>query len=695
MELKRSWPWCLLPALLALVVYAPVVGFDFINYDDNAYFYENPHVTGGLTAENARWAFEIHGPSMWIPLTWLSHQAMVSLFGAEAGPHHALNLLLHAANAALLALWLGRATRSPGLGLLVATVFAVHPIHAESVAWVTERKDVLSLFFCLLALLAHERRGRAGGGWSWGLMLLFHTLAVAAKPLAVTLPCAMLLVDLWPLRRRITGVVVLEKLPLLAVSAVGSWLTVLCQNTMGAIASGAEFPLSMRLANAVVSYTTYVRRLFLPDDLMAHYPYPDAVPASVWVPAVLVLVAITVLAWRLRRVAPVVGIGWLWFLGTLVPMIGLVQAGGSAMANRYAYFTFIGLYLAIFGGLRALVKVRPASRAAVSGGIAAALVLLTWLGRGQVRVWRDSESVFRHALSVSEANHLAHNNLGLALDEKGRSDEARAHYLAALAFTPGYTQAANNLGILEAKSGRPRQAEQWLEQVVARTPGHAIAWHNLGKVRAELGEVERAREAFRRSIELEPDFAMPRYDLAGLEIREGRYDEAERVLVELLDRFPAHADGWVNRGFVAARKGRTDAAVAAYRRAAELGSPQATTNLASLMADLGRWEEAGEVAFSSERPGALLAVAGRLREAARLREARQWLERAVGRWPESGDVRNDLGVVLGMMGEREVAEYCFMEALRLRPDHPTATANLHQVRDQSRTPTTPSRDAER
>ena len=567
------------PALLAAVVYAPVVGFDFVNYDDSSYFYENSRVLGGLTVENARWAFEIHGPSMWIPLTWLSHQAMVSLFGSDAGPHHALNLVLHALNSALLALWLSRAVGSRWLALGVASVFAVHPIHVESVAWVTERKDVLSMAFCLLALLAHERRAR-GGGWRWWVaMLVFHTLAVMAKPLAVTLPCVMLLLDACPYRRQLTKGVVAEKMPLLAVSALGSWLTVLCQTSMGAIASGDDFPLPMRLANAVVSYATYVRRLFLPDDLMVYYPYPDGIPAAMWIPALGLLAVVSWGVWRLRRAVPLAGIGWLWFLGTLVPMIGLVQAGGSAMANRYAYFTFIGLYLALFAGLAAAMKRWPEAKPYLAGAIGAAVVLLVGLGRHQVRVWRDSESLFRHALSVSETNHLAHNNLGLALMAKGRAVEARQHYLAALAANPGYVQALNNLGILEAESGRPGEAGQRFEEVVARQPDHAIAWHNLGKVRVELGFPDAARVAFRRAIELRPDFAMPRYDLAGLEISLGRWEESLVELDALIESVPDHANAWTNRGFVLAKLGRPAEAAAAYRRAEELGSSQARINL--------------------------------------------------------------------------------------------------------------------
>ncbi len=681
MELKKSWLWGVVPALLALAVYAPASGFGFVNYDDSSYFYENPQVLGGLTPENARWAFGIHGPSMWIPLTWLSHQAMVSVFGPEAGPHHVLNLLLHALNSALIVVWLSRATESRWLALGVASVFAVHPIHVESVAWVTERKDVLSMGFCLLALIAHERRARGGGWGSWVAMFGCHALAVMAKPLAVTLPCAMLLLDAWPYRRRISWGVVGEKLPLLGMSALASWLTVLCQNTMGAIASGEDFPLPMRLANAAVSYATYVRRVFLPDDLMAHYPYPDAVPALSWIAALALLGVISWGAWRLRRAVPAVGIGWLWFLGTLVPMIGLVQAGGSAMANRYAYLSFIGLYLALFAGLGAAMKRWPEAKPYLAGAVGAALVVLTGLGREQVGVWRDSESLFRHAIGVSETNHLAHNNLGLALEAKGRPEEARRHYLAALAARPSYAQARNNLGILAARAGRPGEAAALLEQVVAQDANHAIAWHNLGKVRAGLGRPEAARDAFRRAIEASPDFVMPRYDLAGLEISLGHWEPALEELDALLDLSPDHANAWLNRGFALAKLGRAEQAVEAYRRADRLGAPQAVINLAALLEEEGRLDEALEVALDAGDPGILFRLAAALREKGQLDGARRALERCLALQPGSADAHNDLGVVLGMLEDPAAAEGHFLEALRLRPDHPTAAANLRQARE--------------
>jgi tetratricopeptide (TPR) repeat protein len=604
---------------------------------------------------------------------------MVSLFGVEPGAHHTLNLVLHGVNAMLVAVWLGRATRSRWLGLGVATCFAVHPIHVESVAWITERKDVLSMSFCLLALLAHERRARGGGWGSLGLMFLFHALAVMAKPLAVTLPCAMLLLDAWPYGHRKWIGRVLEKMPMGITSAVASSLTLRCQQAADAIASMENLPLFGRVVNAVDSYGTYVRRAFLPDDLIPHYPYPEAPPVLSSLVALGLGIAWAVMAWRWRRLLPALGIGGLWFLGTLVPMIGLVQAGGAAMADRYAYLPFLGLYLALASGFAVAWRRWPEARPFLAGGLGCAGILLAAAGRRQVRIWRDSESLFRHTLSLSPKNSLAHNNLGLALVDRGRTEEARWHYLAALEARPGYVQASNNLGILEVSAGRPAEAAKWFESVVLRDPGHVIAWHNLAKVRAQLGFAEAARVAFRRSIEGKPDFVMPRYDLAGLEVAEGRWTAALAELDALLEIAPDHADAWVNRGYVLGELGRPAEAESAYLRAVALGSQQAASNLEGLREQQQLRSHWRQRAAASQDPEELRALAGSLRDVGAFDEARSALERALAQRPDWADALNDLGVVLVRLGEHDRAVEHFEAALRRKPDHPEARRNLQQA----------------
>ncbi|MCU0794403.1 MAG: tetratricopeptide repeat protein [Akkermansiaceae bacterium] len=569
---------------MALFVYAPVVGFGFVNYDDNRYFTGNPHVLGGLTWENARWAFEIHGPSMWIPLTWLSHQAMVSLFGPEPSWHHGLNLAIHAANAFLLALWLGRATGRKLLGMVVAMFFAIHPIHVESVAWVTERKDVLSLFFCLLALIFHERRSRGGGPWSYGGMFCCHALAVMAKPLAVTLPCVMLLIEIWPLGRGIQKRSLWEKLPLLGMSALASGMTVLCQNSIGAIGSTQDYPLAGRAANAVVAHAAYLRKLVLPEDLAVFYPYPESIPVATWVGALLILSGISFITWRLRKEVPALLVGWLWFLGTMVPMSGWVQAGAASMADRYAYLPFIGLYLGLVWGVAECCRRVPGAQAGVLGGMGAAMVLLISAARQQVEVWKDSESLMRHALKVDASNHVAWNNLGIALEEKGAMDQARECYASALKYQPDYAEALSNLGVMAAQRGQLVEALDHLDAALAAEPGHAVAWHNLGKVRLQAGDLDGAREAFEKSMELAPEFAMPRYDLAVMEIGMSRWAEAIVLLEPLVAMEPTFGDAWANLGFALQQAGRIEEAERSYAAGARAGSEVARRNLEILRA---------------------------------------------------------------------------------------------------------------
>ena len=585
MDRLSKWMTVLFPALLAVAVYAPAARFGFVNYDDNHYFFENPHVLGGLNAENFLWAFGIHGPSMWIPLTWLSHQTMVSIFGPAPEPQHVLNLLLHAANAVLLGVWLRRSTGRAGLSMAIAAVFAVHPIHVESVAWITERKDVLSLFFCLAALLFHERSCREGGWGNYLGMLLCHSLAVMAKPLAVTLPCAMLLWELWPLAGRIRLRAVLGKLPLLAISAVASWLTVLCQQSIGAIGSDDEYPPAGRLANAVVAYATYLRRLFLPHDLAVFYPYPVSIPPASWVPALGVLLVVSLGAWRLRRDVPALAVGWWWFLGTLVPMIGLVQAGGAAMADRYAYLPFIGLYVAVAWTLMEWANRIPGWKPALSGAAGAGVVLLAMQGRAQVAVWEDSLHLMRRAVAVTEDNYLAYNNLGLALETAGNPDAAAECYRSSLAAKPDYSQALNNLGVIHAKHGRLVEALDHLEAAVTAEPKHAQAWHNLGKARLLGGDVDGARGAFDRAIAVAPDFAMPRYDLALLELGQKRPEVALAILAELVRIAPGMADAWANLGYAQSLLGQREQALESYRTAVSLGSETARRNLEIILKD--------------------------------------------------------------------------------------------------------------
>jgi len=673
----RPWPHLIL-VLLVVALYGRVIDFGFVNYDDNAYFTENPHVQAGLTPESVRWAFGIHGPSMWVPLTWLSHQTMVTLFGNGPAPHHALNLILHATNALLLFVLLQRLTGARSRSFAVAILFAIHPLHVESVAWVTERKDVLSLCFCLLALLAYERHARRGG-WRWlPLVLLCHALAVMAKPLAVTLPCVMLLLDAWPLQRWSKWRrVLLEKAPLFLVTAGACWLTILCQQAAQALGSSEQFPLSMRLANAVTSYATYLRRLLWPNDLAVVYPYPSELPPGI-ATASIVVTGLTIASIILRNKLPPFTVGWLWFLGTLVPMIGLVQAGGSKMADRYAYFTFIGLYLAGVWLAAAFVKKLPRLRTPVALAGSVWLILLIALSIRQIGYWQDSKHLFERAIAVTETPYLAHNNLGLALRDAGRDQEAEQAFKTSLSIRPRYAEARNNLGILYATQGRQIEARTLLDQVVAAEPDHAIAWHNLGKVHAELRDIPRARICFSKAIELRPEQAGPRYDLGTFLLQLKLWQEAANTLETLVSLHPDHADAWINLGLALSQIGNPEGAEAAYQQAIALGSPLGRPNLVRHYLEVEKYPEAIDRAGSD--PQLRLLVAAAQRADGQLANAHITLAAILQEHPAFAAAHHELGLVLGQQGNHAAALQAFQRTLELEPNHPAALRNFDHAK---------------
>ena len=424
---------------LALAIYLPVASFGIVNYDDDVYLVA-PQLAEGLGAHSVAWAFTTFYHSNWHPLTWLSWLTEIQFFGANAGVLHTDNALLHALSGALLYAVLARMTRKPVPSLLAAALFAAHPMHVESVAWISERKDVLCVFFGLCALWTYARYAERPRLSSWLLVAGCFALSLLAKPMLVTLPFTLLLLDVWPLARAARDGwrrLVLEKLPLLALSAISCVLTWLAQSSGGAVRTGAAYPVAARAASALCAYAAYLEKTFVPIHLSALYPRPIHGPD--WTQAALsgvLLALITAIAWRERRRAPWLAVGWAWFVGTLVPVIGLVPIGEHSMADRYAYWPHIGLFVAIAFSLDAAFASRPrALRLAAGAACAAGVALLALLALAQTQVWRDSETLWTHALAVTRDNYVAHANLGRAL-QATHPAEAQAHFGAALAINP-------------------------------------------------------------------------------------------------------------------------------------------------------------------------------------------------------------------------------------------------------------------
>jgi tetratricopeptide (TPR) repeat protein len=510
--LAAARPWYRHPALLAagllvaatLVTYWPALENGFV-FDDIDYVTLNPQVQAGLTGPSIAWAFTTGHASNWHPLTWLSLELDRDLFGPEPWGYHLTNLVLHVANALLLFLVFWKMTTAVWPSAFVAALFALHPLHVESVAWVTERKDVLSTLFGLLALLAYWAYARRPALGRYLLVVLAFALSLLAKPMLVTLPFLLLLLDYWPLgrlrlvreplaeRHRAAGAagpvavarLILEKVPLLLLAAASCVATWLAQQHGHSVQRLAQLPLALRAGNAVVAYAVYLRKVLWPTDLAAFYPHPgSSLPWSHVAAPALLLVAVTALALWLRRRAPYLFVGWFWYLGTLVPVIGLVQVGSQGLADRYTYVPLVGIFIMAAWGVADLVARRPAQAAAPAAlGWAVILVacaLITWL---QVHHWQDNLHLWHHALEVLPDNAFAHTNLGVAIMENasGPDDETAAfsHFTRALQIDPDQARASLGLALLAQQRGRIEEAVQRFRRVLHLEPTNEVAQRGL------------------------------------------------------------------------------------------------------------------------------------------------------------------------------------------------------------------------
>jgi len=688
--------------LVVVALYARALGFGFVNYDDPLYVTENRWVTGGLTGEAVRWAFGIHGPSMWVPLTWLSHQAVYTLVGLQPAWHHGVNILLHAGNAVLAFLAFRRLTGAFWRPTLVGLLLAVHPLHVESVAWVTERKDVLALAGVLAALYWYSDYARSPSRAGWFKVTGAILLALMAKPLAVTLPCVLLLLDYWPLRRfawmtrepggapawmttaRMAWPCVREKLPWLAAALVASWLTVLCQQSIHAIGSSDVFPPAMRLLNAVSSYGLYLTKAAWPTELAAFYPYPSEISwlAVGW--GGLLLGAGTWWAIRHAIDAPWVLVGWLWFLGTFVPMIGLVQAGGAARADRYAYLPHLGLYVLVAWGLGAWVVHRPNWRPAILAGLFMVVGLWGTLAWRQVGVWRDSETLFLHVLDATGPNHLAYNNLGIVAREQGRNARAEELFRQSVTVKPEYSQGWNNLGIEQAEKGSFDEGRQSFARAIENDPNNAHAWLNLGRTWLTTGEPARAEEHFRRALALNDEIPMAHFQLGLTRRAAGDLQGAAEALRRAVELLPSPEIRQVQAEVLAELAGTgnsvTPPASPDARGSEAAASSWQAANAAAAAGDTAAQQsnlEAALVAQPDFRP-ALMDLGRFWRERGDATKSAQYLLAAL-RVQSTPEVHNELGVLYGTIGDHATAARAFREALQLQPNWEVAAENLRRA----------------
>ena len=655
-----------------LLLFARGIGHDFVNYDDPDYVTANAHVRAGLGAETIRWALTSGEASNWHPLTWLSHLLDVSLFGLNPQGHHATSVGWHALNAALAFLALRRLTGALWTSAFVAALFAWHPLRVESVAWVSERKDVLSGFFGLAVLwlyAVYVERRRAGGGGAarvYALVLVAFGLGLMAKPMLVTLPCVLLLLDGWPLGRTVwcAGTVqagarrteslawlVVEKLPLFGLVAVSSVVTYLVQRGGGSVSS-ALTP-GERLANAVVAVVRYLGKFFVPVDLAVLYPHPGHWAAGTVAAALVVGVALSVgAAWQVRR-RPWLAVGWCCFLGMLVPVIGLVQVGLQAMADRYTYLPMLGVALALAWTVRESATT-PGARTAWAWAGAGALAICAGVTTRQLGVWQDSLTLFDHAIGATTGNYVAHDNRGLYLFKAGRVDEAMQSYRAALAINPGYLNANNNLGHALSELGRPAEAVPLFRVALQAQPDHLEVRNNLANALADLGQLAEAQEHYDFVLARRPDHVNALNGSAVLLAMQNRPAEARARLEQALRIAPDNASAQANLGNVCSMLGAGAEALDHYRRAIALNPKDAHTPFVA---------------------GTLLNGQEKFAEAAEL------LRQSLALRPNHPDTLAQLGLALVRLGRREEGLRAWRTALQVQPGQPQAAAWLRAAEE--------------
>ena len=545
---------CIFLVIATLAVYWQVLDNDFVNYDDDDYVTENIRVHKGVTFDSLTWAFTSSHAGNWHPLTWISHMIDCQLYGLNPRGHHLTSLLFHVANTLLLLLILVRMTGTLWQSSFVAALFAIHPLHVESVAWVAERKDVLSTFFMMLTIWAYILYVKKGEIKRYLLVVLFFVLGLMSKPMLVTLPFILLMLDFWPLgrlchirdtRNVVTGQhtderldifrLVWEKVPFFALAVVSSVVTFIVQERGGAVVLLKTYSIQTRIINAFVAYIEYIVNMIWPVKLALLYPHPgNSLPLWKGVVAGLALVLITVLVIRKARKIPYITVGWFWYVVTLIPVIGIVQVGSQAKADRYTYITLIGWFVIIAWGANDLLSKWPHRKiwlGTLAGILLPVLMVLTWK---QVQYWENNTTLFKHTLKHTSNNLIIHNNMGVTLDKQGRTEEAVEHYLQALRVMPDYVKAHYNLGNALYKQGRTEEAVEHYLQALRLKPDYAEANNSLGVALDRQDRTEEAIERYLQALRLKPDYAEAHNNLGVALDKQGRIEEAIEHFLQAL-----------------------------------------------------------------------------------------------------------------------------------------------------------------
>ena len=722
-------------ALITVAVYLPVIQLGFVAFDDNYYLTANPKVQAGLTWEGVRWAFTRAHAANWHPVTWLSHMLDCQLYGLRPAGHHITNLIFHTANTLLLFRLLQRLTGAFWRSALVAALFALHPLHVESVAWVAERKDVLSTFFGLLCIWAYVRyaevqspkskvqsRGIGDGSQAsvharntvhaprstlhaprfYLLSLFLFALGLMSKPMLVTLPFVLLLLDWWPLGRlRLFTIrnpsfatarparlwqLVAEKVPFFALSAASCVVTVIAQEKGGALSSfegAAGVSVESRISNALVSYVWYLAKLLWPSNLTVIYPFVRVWPTEqVLLAAALLLVLTVVALWQGRR-RPYLAVGWLWYLGTLVPVIGLVKVGAQSIADRYTYIPAIGLFIILAWGVADLTAGWRKRTPALAAATAAVLVAYAVTSGAQILCWQDTESLFRHALAVTRDNYIAYNNLGLYVAEHGELELGKKYYQLATAIAPNYAPPWNNLGTALIQQKKYEEAITAFENALRINPRSAEIEGNLGATLYCLGKYDEAITHLREAIRLDPEHSMAHFNWGNALVQRNRLDEAMEHYRAALQLNPRYGEAQSNLALALVKQGKREEATVQFQRALAIdpGLWPAHFGLGELLIEQGKFDGAVEQ-FSEvlrlqpkHEPAWLqlgIARAGQGKQV----EAVEAFSAALRITPDDAEAHYHLAMALGGQHEIKEAIRHYHEVLKALPDFPEALNNL-------------------
>jgi protein O-mannosyl-transferase len=619
--------------LCTITVYWPLKDHEFISFDDVDYVTDNPHVQQGLNSDSIRWAFTSFHTCNWHPLTWVSHMLDIQFFGLNPAAHHLVNLFFHVMSSLLLFMILDRMTRNVWRSAMVAFLFSLHPLHIESVAWVAERKDVLSAFFWMLTMGAYAFYVEKPTAGRYLAALLFFALGLLSKPMLVTLPFVLLLLDYWPLKRfqpaethvdtnrhslsiknktRKDAAAIIsrshppvfpflwsgmpplvkEKIPFFLLSVLSSAVTIYAQQS--AMSSLHQIPFPVRIGNAVVAYASYVAKMIWPQNLAVIYPHPAVLEPWPILLAAFLLLAITIpILWK-GRLFPYLPVGWFWYLGTLVPVIGLVQVGYQSMADRYTYIPLIGLFIMVSWGFPEVLKNVRYQKSILAASSTLVILSLMLVSAKQVSYWKNSISLFEHCLQVTSNNGLAHDALGTALATIGKTEEAVVHFREALKIDPDDSMVQTNLGAKLAMLGKREEALVHFQEALKLDPRNTLAMVNMGIVLAKQGRTEEALEYFQNALRIRPDYADAHYQTGTVLTQMGRAAEAVPHFMEALKVNPKDSRIHVNLGYALAMQGKREEAIEALKRAIALSPDFAHAHgiLGVIYYEQGNYDEA-------------------------------------------------------------------------------------------------------